>query len=74
MKTISRIIATLFIALAPVFFSGQTTHNNAFNNYRATANTIGGNSPITGGILILLSLGMGYSAKKVYDFRKRLSE
>ena len=31
----------------------------------------GGAAPIGGGIAILLALGAGYGAKKVYDARKR---
>lgn len=31
-------------------------------------------APIGGGIAILLALGAGYGAKKVYDARKKLSE
>jgi len=30
-----------------------------------------GNTPIGGGLLILVALDTGYGAKKVYDFRKR---
>ncbi len=32
---------------------------------------VGGGAPIGGGLLILVALGAGYSAKKVYDYRKR---
>lgn len=32
---------------------------------------VGGGAPIGSGIAILLALGAGYGAKKVYDFRKR---
>ena len=31
----------------------------------------GGGAPIGGGLLILVALGAGYGARKVYDYRKR---
>lgn len=31
----------------------------------------GGNAPIGGGLLILLTLAAGYGGKKVYDFKKQ---
>jgi len=32
---------------------------------------VGGGAPIGGGLLILVALGAGYGAKKVYDFSRR---
>jgi len=32
---------------------------------------VGGGAPIGGGLLILVALGAGYGAKKVYDFKKQ---
>lgn len=34
---------------------------------------VGGGSPIGGGLIILVSLGMGYGARKVFDNRRRFS-
>ncbi|MCD4684254.1 MAG: hypothetical protein K8R86_13295 [Bacteroidales bacterium] len=34
---------------------------------------VGGGSPIGSGLVLLLSLGMGYGAKKVYQNKKRFS-
>jgi len=34
---------------------------------------VGGGAPIGGGLLILVALGAGYGAKKVYDFRRQKS-
>jgi len=31
---------------------------------------IGGSAPIGSGLVMLLAMGLGYGAKKVYDFRK----
>jgi len=35
---------------------------------------VGGGSPIGSGLVILISLGMGYGAKKVYQNKNRLSK
>jgi len=43
---------------------GQTPEQNG-------STPVGGGAPIGGGLLILVALGAGYGAKKVYDFRKR---
>jgi len=35
---------------------------------------IGGTAPIGSGIVLLISMGAAYGAKKIYDARKRLEE
>ena len=35
---------------------------------------IGGSAPIGSGIVMLISMGMAYGAKKIYNARKRLEE
>lgn len=32
----------------------------------------GGGAPIGGGLIIILALGMGYAARKVYDARRKI--
>jgi hypothetical protein len=39
-----------------------------------TGNVPGGGAPIGSGLVILLSLGAGYGAKKFYDYRKNKEE
>ncbi len=39
-----------------------------------TGNVPGGGAPIGSGLAILLSLGAGYGAKKIYDYKKRKKE
>ena len=39
--------------------------------HNSSGNVPGGGAPIGGGMLVLVALGAGYGAKKVYDFRKR---
>ncbi len=35
---------------------------------------IGGAAPIGSGVVLLVSMGMAYGAKKIYDARKKLEE
>ena len=35
---------------------------------------IGGSAPIGSGLVMLISMGMAYGAKKIYNARKRLEE
>jgi hypothetical protein len=35
---------------------------------------IGGSAPLGSGLILLLSMGAAYGAKKIYDARKRLEE
>jgi hypothetical protein len=35
---------------------------------------VGGGSPIGGGFLLMVSMAVGYSIKKIFDRRKKLSE
>ena len=35
---------------------------------------IGGSAPIGSGLIMLISMGVAYGAKRVYDARKRLEE
>jgi len=39
-----------------------------------TGNVPGGGAPIGSGLVILLSLGAGYGAKKFYNYRKKKKE
>jgi hypothetical protein len=35
---------------------------------------VGGGAPVGGGLLILLSLAIGYGARKLYDIRKKVMD
>ena len=39
-----------------------------------TGTPVGGGSPIGGGLIIMLSLGVAYGSKKAIDIRKKLME
>ncbi|MCF8302294.1 MAG: hypothetical protein K9I94_03385 [Bacteroidales bacterium] len=40
-------------------------------DHGTTGNTSGATAPIGGGLFILLGLGAGYGAKKIYDVKKK---
>ena len=44
---------------------GESTNTNTADNQ------LGGKAHIGGGVLILLTLAMGYGGKRFYDFRKK---
>jgi len=72
MKTLTKLTAALIILLT-INLSAQTPPPpNGGNTPAQGDNTpVGGGAPIGGGLLILVALGAGYGAKKVYDFRTR---
>ena len=43
-------------------------------SHGSSGNQPGGNAPIGGGLLILLSLGVAYGGKKIYDMKKEKLE
>ncbi len=75
-KLLRILILTVFAISAPMLI------NNAFaddpplppaSHGQSGNQPTGGGAPIGSGIIILLSLGAGYGAKKIYDVRKKLS-
>jgi hypothetical protein len=74
MKTFTKSIAALItITLLTINISAQTPPppNGGQTPGEAGNTPVGGGAPIGGGLLILVALGAGYGAKKVYDFRRR---
>ena len=74
MKTLTKIIAVLLLTVTPFILTAQPELLDENVGNGAGANFVGGGAPFAGGFLILLSLGIGYGAKKVYDYRKRILE
>jgi len=74
MKTLTKIIAVLFLIAAPFVLTAQSQLYNSGIGGGEGSNPMGGGAPITGSFMILLSLGIGYGAKKVYDIRKGVVE
>ena len=70
--TVNKIMAKMITLSLRLF--GQLSPYSTSETRIAGSHPIGGGTPITGGLLILLSLGTGYGIKKVYEYRERLSE
>lgn len=68
-KTLLITAIAVLTTLATISFAQSPPHPNGGNN-PGTGNTpVGGGAPLGGGLLILVSLGIGYSAKKIYHLR-----
>jgi hypothetical protein len=74
MKTTIKFTWALLLIVLPAVLSAQPQPYDETINGGTGSNPVGGGAPLSGGLMILLSLGFGYGAKKVYDIRKRLSE
>jgi len=72
---ISLIITGLFITLPVIITSASAPPPPPPPDDPALGdNPIGGEAPIGSGIVMLISMGAAYGAKKIYDARKRLTE
>jgi hypothetical protein len=72
MKKAIQILVILFVILVPVILSAQPLpYDEGIGGGTGGAPT-GGGAPIGGGLLIMLSLAIGYGAKKIYDIRKKV--
>ncbi|MCB0821642.1 MAG: hypothetical protein KDC09_03045 [Bacteroidales bacterium] len=72
MKKVVQILAILFVVLVPVILSAQPLPYDTGVGGGAGANSVGGGAPIGGGLLIMISLAIGYGTKKIYDARKKV--
>jgi len=75
-KHISRLIVTGLIVFVPALMIAQPPPSLNSNGSTVDGNSIkgGGSAPIGSGIVLLLTLGAGYGAKRIYDARKKLAE
>jgi len=73
MKNVFQILVILFVLLVPVILSAQPLPygGDGFGGGEGVTPT-GGAAPIGGGLLIMLSLAIGYGTKKIYDARKKV--
>lgn len=74
MKTLKNIIAIMLLVAIPMILTAQPQPYDSGIGGGEGSNPVGGGASITGGLVILFSLGLGYGARRVYDYRKRLSE
>ena len=77
MKRVIQIVAILLVILVPVILSAQPMPYDPLVGGGTGAGPVGGSppgggAPIGGGLLILISLAMGYGAKRLYGLRKKV--
>ncbi len=75
MKKAIQISVILFVLLIPVILSAQPLPygGDGFGGGEGGA-PAGGGAPIGGGLLIMLSLAIGYGAKRIYSIRKKVTD
>ncbi|MCD4735170.1 MAG: hypothetical protein K8R53_03945 [Bacteroidales bacterium] len=64
---------TALIAV-PFILSAQPLPYDIVVGGGGLSNPVGGGAPIGGGLIMMLSLAIGYATKKVYDLRKKVLE
>ncbi|MCD4681688.1 MAG: hypothetical protein K8R86_00280 [Bacteroidales bacterium] len=75
MKKVIQILAILLVILVPVILTAQPMPWDPSIGGGAGSAPVGGGgggAPIGGGLIILLSLAIGYGTKKIYDIRKKV--
>ena len=72
MKKTIQILVILFVILMPVILSAQPLPYDEGIGGGTGGTPAGGGAPIGGGLLIMLSLAVGYGAKKIYAIRKKV--
>jgi hypothetical protein len=72
MKKAIQILVILFVILVPVILTAQPLPYGGEGVGGGEGAAPVGGAPIGGGLLIMLSLAIGYGAKKIYDIRKKV--
>ena len=74
-KIIKHIVIILFLATGPLLMQAQTPpHPNGGGGPGSGNTPVGGGAPIGGGLIIMLALGIGYSAKRIFESRSKFVE
>ncbi len=71
MKTFILLITITLLTINPSPLYAQEPPPPPPPGHNSGGNIPGGGAPIGGGVFILLTLGFGYGAKKMYNFRKK---
>ncbi|HEY9113647.1 MAG TPA: hypothetical protein VIN10_03050, partial [Bacteroidales bacterium] len=67
MKTIAKLLVIMILALTTTAIFAQNPPDPNGGNNPGSGNTpVGGRAAVSGGLIVLLALGAGYGAKKVY--------
>jgi hypothetical protein len=75
MKKVIQILAIALVILVPVILTAQPSPDDLLIGGGAgsvPAGGGGGSAPIGGGLLIMLSLAIGYGTRKIYEIRKKV--
>lgn len=76
MKKVVQVLVILLVLLIPVILSAQPLpYDQSIGGGTGggpTGGGPGGGAPIGGGLIILLSLAIGYGTKKIFDARKKV--
>jgi hypothetical protein len=72
MKKVIQILAIVLVILVPVILTAQPLPYDPSIGGGEGFHPVGGGAPIGGGLIILLSLAIGYGSKKIYDARKKV--
>ena len=70
-KVFKVLVVSAFLLAGPIFLSAQPQPASATGGGTSGSGPIGGAAPIGGGLIIMLTLGAAYGAKKVYNIRKK---
>ena len=71
MKKAIQILVLLLIILVPVILTAQPHPYDPSIGGGTGGTPAGGGAPISGGLLILLSMAIGYGTRKFYQLRKK---
>ncbi len=74
MKKVVQILVILFVILVPVILTAQPLPYGGDGFGGGEGGPPGGGTPIGGGLLIMLSLVIGYGAKRIYSICKSIME
>ena len=69
MKKIIQVLTIAVILCIPFILIAQPLPYDPAIGGGEGSNPVGGGAPLTGGLLIMLSLGIGYGMKKTVDLR-----
>ena len=72
MKKVIQTLVILIVVLVPVILSAQPHPWDDAIGGGSAGGPAGGGAPIGGGLLILLSLAIGYGTRKIYAMRKKV--
>jgi len=72
MKKVIQILAIVLVILVPVILTAQPLPNDPAIGGGSGLYPVGWGAPIGGGLLIMLSLAIGYGTRKIYEIRKKV--